>query len=172
MNVEIIKQVVYKAFMRLMKEKGLIKYYKKAQRSLDCPKNMAIEDFAFKHAVREWEHNKRDGSEYEMITFYINNLIKLLLEAQGYAPSNLQEFGQTVFDMSCNRMYGKKYLEDIKKLERENPIQNQMDFVNFVKMVYKENKSTLSLGEFFKLHKKQLTELYNNQFVPKGMEEF
>lgn len=171
MNVEIIKQVVYKAFMRLMKEKGVISYYKKAQRSLDCPKNMAIEDFIFKHAVREWEQNKRDGSEYELITFYINNLIKSLLETQGYTSSNLQEFGQTVFDMSCNRIYGKKYLEDIKKLERENPRQNQIDFAKFVKMVYKETRSTLSLSDFFRMHKKQLTELYNNQFVAKETEE-
>ena len=172
MNVEIIKQMVYKAFMRLMKEKGFINFYKKAQRTLDCPKNVSIEDFIFKHSMKEWEHNKRDGSEYEMITFYINNLIKSLLEAQGYKSQNLQEFGQTVFDMSCNRMYGKKYLEDIKKLESENPRARGNDFVNFVQMMHKQSKSSLSLGEFFNAYKNDLEMLFQKRYIEKEEEVF
>lgn len=70
---------------------------------------------------REYEKNRRTNDKYEKVTMMINHMIHFFLEKGGVNPRRLGMIGQEVFDLSCYGIYGDEFLEDMERMQQEQP---------------------------------------------------
>ena len=71
---------------------------------------------------RDLHSHSRGNTEYERITMMINHLLHFFLENCGVHPKFLGKYGQEIFDLSCFKLFGNKYLEDMEKIDKGSDI--------------------------------------------------
>lgn len=106
---------------------------------------------------REYSKHARNNDEYERVTMMINNMLHFFLEKGGIDRRRLGMIGQEIFDLTCYGLYGDKYLQDMERMQ-----QNEPRAVN--------NKEATLLSEFMRLKKnpdfKMTWEEFLQQYLP------
>lgn len=130
MNNKIIKEKVNGYFLRVLKDKGLYVKFKSFYSSQNNRKMRCIElkrhgylamvDRLFNDAKHEFDEHGRSHDDYELITFFINYLLRKFLESNGVDPRRLGMIGQEIFDLTCNSLYGDKYKSDMEEMNKRN----------------------------------------------------
>lgn len=79
---------------------------------------------------------RHSGDKYEPITIIINTLMQYYLEGGGVNPSILGELGQEIFNLSCYRIYGQSFLDDMERERQSNPDMNMNPTNEFEKFAF------------------------------------
>lgn len=129
---EQIKNVVGEYFVRVVKNHNFYHIFRKAFEKYSNHKYRLMERSQgggylgsigkiYQNAHSEWqEHGRNKHDFYELITFYINQMLHLFLEAGGVDPRRLGMFGQEIFDLSCYRIYGDRFLTDMEQMNQRD----------------------------------------------------
>ena len=72
-------------------------------------------------AIKDMDHCPRRGDKYEDITLLINAFLRLTLEKNGVPMQQLGLLGQEIFDMTCYKLYGEEYLNEMDSLNAGAP---------------------------------------------------
>lgn len=118
-------------------------------------------------------HNK--GDEYEPITIMINNLMQYYLEQGGVDPRKLGQVGQEIFNMSCYKIYGQQFVDDMaKEQQMMGTREPKNEFEHFCMAQYQhimtqlkrngQEADVISFNDFMKRYGKHL----KSSFVPMG----
>ena len=60
-------------------------------------------------------------NKFNIVTSIINKYLHYFLESAGVKPFKLGEYGQIIFDLSCNKLFGSSYINELPKLESSIP---------------------------------------------------
>lgn len=137
---ECIPQIVGEYFIRTCKTHNLYNVFKKRfhpeiKKNYFCSpfdaKCQSITDM-FKIVGRNVtkSEQRRSKDKYEDVTIVINTLLQYYLEGGGVNPSTLGSIGQEIFNLSCYRIYGQDFLNDMaveqQTIQNHNP-KNEFD---------------------------------------------
>lgn len=130
-----IYEVVIKNFLIVMRERKLYHQFKKRVQStlqaqdisdVKHPKCQVFnEAWVLNEMFHYLEHmvpqihpqQKRDGSDFEFIVITTNCLLQKYLENSSFINSmELPRIGEDIFMRTCEKLYGKNFREEIKKL--------------------------------------------------------
>lgn len=67
------------------------------------------------------KHSRNDNDEYERVTMMINHMLHFFLEKGGVDPRRLGMIGQEIFDLTCYGLYGDKYIQDMERMQQNEP---------------------------------------------------
>lgn len=70
---------------------------------------------------REYSKHARNNDEYERVTMMINHMLHFFLEKGGVDPRRLGIIGQEIFDLTCYGLYGEKFIEDMERIQQNEP---------------------------------------------------
>lgn len=148
-NKEKNQFVIGKCFMRVIKNHKLYSTFMKGCKdfistSSDCGeiKNiMELFDYLANIADRDCSsHRRNKHDKYEPTTFVINTYLRYILEKQMMKNKKGQDLGmlgQEIFDLSCYRIFGDEFINDMEEMNKNTP-KPQSNFDLFVIGVYND----------------------------------
>ena len=118
--------LVCKYFMRVVKEVGLHGKFKERYSIISSNRNgqenpfCGVKDFndlseklrifTFSHSMHNEHHKNLDINDHQyvfhVVTDMINHLLHFFLEGNDVRPDKLGKYGQMIFDLVCNHIYG------------------------------------------------------------------
>lgn len=136
-----ISREVCKSLLRVCKEVGLYKkfikgffFIRKECEHLKIDKPNTFDDLSkcLIQYSRIAPLSFKQGLKYDKVGNLLNHLMHIILESVGVDPCKLSKIGEVAFEMSCRKLYGEEYVNEIKQRDSLYPIKPQNDLERFL----------------------------------------
>lgn len=172
-------RVIGKYFIRVVKDNDLYHIFKKnfnngynflmSENNMKCANKdiITVNDFFDAVGDDRIKIPNMNGNEnkFNLVTNIVNKYLHYFLESAGVKPFKLGQYGQMIFDLSCSKLFGSSYADELPKLESSIPQpKNEKELLlisNYLHYINDEN-GNLEFKDFIKkLDRTKGTEFYS-----------